>query len=47
MKRNINFDVGKRDELIIEFPKQFLTFKTSLNATNHNGRHIDFSPLCW
>jgi len=46
MKRNIKFAVSERDELIIELPKQFLTFKTSSNARIHNGRHIDFSPLC-
>jgi len=47
MKRNIKFAVGERDELIIEFHKQFLTFKMSSNARIKNGRHIDFSPLCW
>ena len=47
MKSNIKFAVSERDELIIEFPKQFLMFKMSSNAKVHNGRHIDFSPLSW
>jgi len=37
MKRNIKFASSKRDELIIEFPKQFLMSKTLSNATNNNG----------
>lgn len=46
MKSNIKFAVGERDELIKEFPKQFLTSKTSSNAMNNKGCHICFSPLC-
>jgi len=46
MKRNTKFAVGERDKLIMEFPKQCLTSKMSLNATNHNGCHMYFSPLC-